>query len=171
MSSRFVDNVTPLNAETLNKFEEDMRIAGLPIFNATRFDDSFFNFEINDERFEKELKIGYVFVMIPNASSKGTSNKILAIKHGNYCDPLYWNDMDVQPEIGSGYAHVNNRKYLVENIPYIVKCFGKVSANYQFIITEMFNMNATNPATQTQLGGVRVWVDEDKILNLSTRWE
>ena len=25
MSDRFIDNVTPLNAETLNKFEEDMK--------------------------------------------------------------------------------------------------------------------------------------------------
>ena len=25
MSNRFVDNVTPLNAETLNQFEEDMK--------------------------------------------------------------------------------------------------------------------------------------------------
>ena len=27
MSDRFIDNVTPLNAETLNKFEEDMKLS------------------------------------------------------------------------------------------------------------------------------------------------
>lgn len=165
MSNRFVDNVTPLNAETLNQFE----MAGLPVYNAV-YDQSsslFFNYEISDPNFEKELKIGYTFIMIPDVSSQGTSNDILAIKHGNYGDPLYWNDINKCPEIGYGYARVGNTKYLTGGRPYIVKCFAKVQSNYQFIITEMFELGTLPAASQTTLGGVKVWVS-GTTLNIST---
>lgn len=162
MSNRFVDNVTPLNAETLNQFEEDMKqLSSLPIYNATHDSSStssFYNYKISDLNFESALRIGYTFIMIPDVSSQGTDDRIMAISHGGYGDPLYWNDMNVTPTIGYGYARVNQEKYLVAGRPYIIKCFAKLHNNYQFIITEMpqFTLPA---ASQTILGGVKIWVN------------
>lgn len=158
MSNRFTDNVTPLNAATLNQFEEDVK--SLPIYNAVYEEgSSFFNYRISDESFEESLKIGFTFIMIPDVSSQGTSNSIMAIAHGNFGDPLYWNNMNVTPNIGdsTAYARVNNEKYLVAGRPYIVKCFGLVQKNYQFIISEMYQSSMT-AGSQTTLGGVKIWV-------------
>lgn len=168
MSNRFVDNVTPLNAETLNQFEEDMKqISSLPIYNATHeASANFYNYRISDSNFESALKIGYTFVMIPDVSSQGTDNKVIAIAHGGYEDPLYWNDINVIPVIDSGYARVNQEKYFVAGRPYIIKCFAKVQNKYQFIITEMPQLTLP-AASQTILGGVKIWVS-GTTLNIST---
>lgn len=172
MSSMFIDNETLLNAETFNKFEEEIRSIGLPIFNAA-YDDSdsaWVYYYIDDEKFERELKVGYTFIMIPNTSSKGTSGKLLFIGHNGYGDPLYWNDMDVNPQIAdyNAYAKVNDTKYLVGGVPYIIKCFGKVGNNFQFIIMEMFQQPKLPVANQTNFGGIKVWVS-GTTLNISTK--
>ena len=167
MSKRFVDNQTPLNAETLNNFEDDVQ--SLPIYTAVyEAGSGRFQYKISDDKFEERIKVGYTFIMIPDISSQGTSNDILFIKHGSYGDPLYWNDNDSIPNIGNSnhYARVNNEKYLLAGIPYIVKCFGKDGSNYQFIITEIYR-NKLSPATQTILGGVKIWLD-GTMLNIST---
>lgn len=167
MSNRFEDNVTPLDAATLNKFESDVRKAGLPIYNAVYeagSGSSFRNYRISDQQFENELKVGYVFIMVPDISSQGTSNEIIAIRHGNLGDPLYWNDSDKPHRIGYDYARVNSTKYLEAGRPYIVKCFTKVYDNYQFIITEIYKDKI---AGQTEFGCVKAWIS-GTTLNIST---
>lgn len=163
---RFQDNVTQLNAVTLNALEEDMKRLGLPIYNATydSSDASYHTYKITDGNFNSALKIGYTFVMIPDATSQGSNNRILMINHINSIDPLYWNNSDAMPNIGQNYAKVNNMKYLVAGRPYIVKCFAKVQNNYQFIISEMYQ---DIPASQNKLGGVKIWVS-GSTLNIST---
>ena len=166
MEDRFVDNDTELNATNLNKFEADMRRSGLPIFNAVGDDtgSSAYYYRINDKHFKDELKIGYTFVMIPNASSQGTSNKFIFIGHDGFGDPLYWNDMNVMPSIGSNYARVNNDKYLVAGKPYVIKCFAKLQSNWQFIITEMYQPVI---ASSSVFGSAKMWVS-GSTLNIST---
>ena len=171
MSNKFTDNVTLLDAKTLNGFEDDLRNTGLPIFNAIADHglDGYLQYVIDDERFEKALKIGYTFIIIPNSSSKGTSGKYISISHGGRRDPLFWNNTDVNPTIANTveFATVNDTKYLVADKQYIIKCFAKLTNNYQFIITEMFKVNPVYPATETEFGGIKAWVDRST-LYLST---
>lgn len=153
MSNRFTNNVTPLDAVTLNQFEDDLKqYANLPVFNViySGGNGSFYEYEISDPTFIESLKIGYTFVILPDVSSQGTSNKIIALKiitspNSSHTDPLHWSDSST-PVVGSGYARVNNDKYLVAGRPYIIKCFTKVQNNWQFIIVS--NEVGTIPVTE-----------------------
>lgn len=163
MGNTFVDFETHLDAETLNKFEDDVK--QLTVYNAVGDTaGSFMYYEISDPAFEAELKIGYTFVMIPDVSSQGTNNKIMAIRHNGYGDPLYWNHPNVTPSIGGAYARVNNDQYLVAGRPYIIKCFAKMQSNWQFIITEMYQPVI---ASSNVFGTAKMWVS-GTTLNIST---
>lgn len=161
MSNRFIDNETPLNATILNGLEDYLKkYFKLPVFNAVyeaSSSSSFFNYKISDQRFDSSLKTGFTFIMIPNVSSRGTSNQIIAIKHGNLGDPLYWNNNEITPTVGYGYARVSNDIYFEAGKPYIVKCFTKVQNNYQFVITELVESPQMVLAGEHSFGGIKIY--------------
>lgn len=162
MSERFVDNVTLLNAYTLNNLEDDLRnYSYLPIYNG-EYDSSYTTghcYRINDENFSTYLKVGYVFVFIPDTSSNGNSNKIVSIGYSNFTYPMYPNNLNIIPSVGTGQLTVNNDRYLVAGRPYLVKCFAKIGNNYQLIITEMYNQVPIPAANQNSIGGIKIYVD------------
>lgn len=139
---RFQDNVTLLDAATLNKLEEDIKqlCNGLPIFNATldSTDNNNHTYKIADENFNSALKSGYVFVIIPNISSQGSSHKSLNIKFGSTVGQLYWNNLYGISGVGQEIAYVDNKQYLEAGKPYIIKCLSKTQSSCKFIIMELY---------------------------------
>ena len=99
MSNRFIDNVTPLNAETLNGLEEDLkRYFSLPVYEAKyeEKDSTWIKYRISEIDW-KDIAVGSIFAVNLDATPQYDSNEtgIFGLRFGKtelstrnvfYCD-------------------------------------------------------------------------------------
>lgn len=129
MGNRFVDNVTPLDAATLNKFEEDMkRSAIIPVYEAVRdISADAFNcmvYRIADVEWT-DIPVGGLFSVSLDESTESDTEHIVgfcfgptnkSIKYLFYSTPDYKMTFAVTQYVQSG-----SRKYLLAHRPYTLK--------------------------------------------------
>lgn len=129
MGNRFVDNVTPLDAATLNKFEEDMkRSAIIPVYEAVRdISADAFNcmvYRIADVEWT-DIPVGGLFSVSLDESTESDTEHIVgfcfgptnkSIKYLFYSTPDYKMTFAVTQYVQSG-----SRKCLLAHRPYTLK--------------------------------------------------
>lgn len=129
MGNRFVDNVTPLDAATLNKFEEDMKhCASIPVYEAVRdISADAFNcmvYRIADVEWT-DIPVGGLFSVSLDESTESDTEHIVgfcfgptnkSIKYLFYSTPDYKMTFAVTQYVQSG-----SRKYLLAHRPYTLK--------------------------------------------------
>lgn len=129
MSNRFVDNETPLNAETLNRFEDELKQAGgVPLYHAVCEPNNtgltYKAYRISEVEWS-DIPVGSLFSVIFDQSTKGTSNDVVGLRFGetnNSSKYLFYATPDYNITFkNSEYVKVNQRKYLLSNIPYVMK--------------------------------------------------
>lgn len=203
MSNRFVDNVTPLNAETLNRFEEELKQEnGIPLYHAVNEPNTtglaYKAYRISEVEWE-DIPVGSLFSVIFDQSTKGTSNDVVGLRFGETNDSskyLFYATPDYNITFkDSEYVKVNQRKYLIPNIPYVMKKviendsttpmiilmdffdtsnFGADIAvsNGKFVLKNLDGITISEAempkATESTFGGAKIWVS-GATLNINTK--
>lgn len=164
MGNRFEDNVTPLNAATLNQFEEDLKqTASIPVYHALyEANDTGLNYKayrISAVNWD-DIPVGALFSVIFDQSTQGSTNEVIGLRFGtrgastNY---IFYSMPDYALTFESTqYVRVNNRKYLLANRPYIMKKLAASGASTPLI--------AVMDHFDTSKFGATLTVNEGKIV-------
>lgn len=141
MAKRFVDNVTPLNAETLNQFEEDLKHSvSIPVYNAV-FEENenggYKAYRIADVEWN-DIPVGGLFSVILDKSTKSDEEVYVGLRFGQTNDSA-WYIFYSAPDYSLGFpdakqVKTGSRKYLRENTPYTIKKLATAGSTTPLIV-------------------------------------
>ena len=127
MSNRFVDNKTHLDADTLNAFEDDLRAASIPVYNAV-FEENTSSIKYKAYRISEvewnKIPVGTLFSVIFDQSTQGDTDEVIGLRFGTSDSSYYifYSMPDYALTFANTqYVRVNSRKYLIAHRPYVMK--------------------------------------------------
>ena len=141
MANRFVDNVTLLNADTLNQFEDDVKqSASIPVYNAVfeeGDDDGYKAYRISEVEWN-DIPVGKLFTVIFNQSTQSEKEEIVGLRFGAKNDSA-WFMFYSSPDYGLMYPDAKQvktgmRKYLQAGRPYTLKKLAQSGSTTPLIV-------------------------------------